>query len=255
MDQKTKTDLKLIRREIIDSLYRGGGHVGGALSIVEILYVLHRYYLVEDKNDFILSKGHAVPALYATLKFFGILSESEYKSYGTFGTKLIHHPSVTLEHIKYSSGALGNGLSVGVGMALANKVLQNDKKVFVVMGDGELNEGTAWEGFMYAGSKGVKNIVAIIDKNNLQASDKTKNLIKTTNLIKGIKSLGWKVINISGSDVDEIKNVLDKSYKRPVAIILNTVKGRGISFMEDDVTWHHRKLTEDEFKLAMKELS
>lgn len=249
------SDIKQIRRDILTSIYKAGGHGGGALSIVEVLYVLYKYFLSEERNDFILSKGHAVPGLYAVLKFFNVISETEYSSYGEFGTKLIHHPSVALHGITYSSGALGNGLSVGIGMALANKLLQNEKKVYVVMGDGELNEGTAWEGFMYAGSKNVRNIIAIIDKNGLQSSDKTKNLIKTNNLIKGIRALGWKVINVNGHDIGEIKSVLDKEYKKPLALILNTVKGKGISFMENDVTWHHRKPTEDEFNLALNELS
>lgn len=254
MTEEITQELSNIRRDIVSSIYRGGGHGGGALSIVEVLYVLYRYYLVDNRNDFILSKGHAVPALYAVLKFFNIITMEQYDSYGNLGTKLIQHPSIIVEGVKYSSGALGNGLSVGIGMTLANRVLKNKKKVYVVMGDGELNEGTAWEGFMYAGSKKLNNIIALIDHNKLQASDKTKSIIKTNNLIKAIKSLGWKVVNVDGHDVNAIKSLLDNEYRRPLAVILDTTKGKGVSFMENDVTWHHRKPTEEEFNLALREL-
>lgn len=254
MDSQT-IDLKEIRKSILKSCYMGGGHIGGSLSIVEILYVLYKDFINNDKNDFILSKGHAAPGLYSVLRFFSYISKKEYESYGTFGTKLIHHPSVLVNEVRYSSGALGNGLSVGVGMALANKVLKSSKKVFVVMGDGELNEGTAWEGFIYAGSKRITNLVAIIDHNGLQSSDKTNRLIKTKYLIKGIKSLGWKVVSINGHDTNAIKSALNNKYKKPLALVLNTVKGKGVSFMENDVTWHHRKPTEEEYNLAISELS
>lgn len=247
--------IKTIRRDIIRSCYEGGGHIGGALSIVDVLYVLYSSYLKDNENDFILSKGHAVPAQYAILHFKGIISDEEYASYGHFGTALIHHPNFRVNGVLYSSGALGNGISVGVGMALANKRLRNKRNVYVLMGDGEINEGTAWEGFAYAGSHQINNLVGIIDHNGLQASDETANLLNTSRLIKGIGGLGWKIVTCDGHDIAAISNCLRLPHKQPLLVVLNTIKGKGVSFMENDVTWHHRHPTEEEYCTAMKELS
>lgn len=255
MNPRDAQAVRAIRRKIIQSCYGNGGHIGGALSVVDALYVLYRDLLADGQNDFIFSKGHAVPALYAVLNYTKIISDEEYASYGCFGTNLIQHPSSQVAGITYSSGALGNGLSVGLGMALANLQLQNDRKVYVVMGDGEINEGTAWEGFMYIGSHQVSNVVGILDHNGLQASATTEELLKTRTLINGIQGLGWHVVEVDGHDIEAITSRLSRSYRKPVLLVLNTIKGKGVSFMENDVTWHHRHLTEEEYKSAIKELA
>lgn len=253
-----ESDIKFIRRDIITSCYRGGGHIGGSLSIVEVLYVLYKHYLNNKRNDFILSKGHAVPALYAILKHFGIISKKEYQSYGSVGTNLIQHPSILVRGIEYSSGALGNGLSVGIGMALANRLDgKTIEKVFVLLGDGELNEGSVWEGLTYIASKRMTNIIALLDKNNLQASAQTKKFIKTDKLVKAIKALGWKIISVDGHNINAINQAIISTTgsSRPCFIVLNTIKGKGVSYMESNISWHHRRVTEEEYKGAIKELS
>lgn len=250
-------NLKAIRRDILKSCYQGGGHIGGSFSIVEVLYVLYSDFLKADQDDFILSKGHAVPALYAILKHFGILSQEKYDSYGRSGTHLIQHPSILVPGIKYSSGALGNGLSVAAGMALSNKLANNTSNVFVLLGDGELNEGSTWEGFSYIGSKQLSSVIAFLDKNNLQASDKTKKFLKTDKLIRAVRSLGWKMVSVDGHNVNEIKRTTTQAiqFNKPCLIVLNTIKGKGVSYMENNVSWHHRKPTKEEYEIGIKELT
>ena len=253
-----KDEIKLLRRNLLALCYKGGGHIGGSLSIIEILYTLYKYYLNNNQNDFILSKGHAAPALYTILNHFKIIDDNEYLTYGTFNTSLIHHPSSTVKGIIFSSGSIGLGLSVGNGMALANsKLLKNERSVFVLLGDGELCEGSILEAFTYGGSKKINNIIALIDKNNFQASDKTNKIVKTDIIIKAIKSLGWKIFVVDGHSIKQIKESIDKaiSVNKPSLIVLNTVKGKGISFMENKVEWHHKKITEEIYINGYKELS
>lgn len=253
----TNRELLSIRKDILSLVAKSGGHLGGSFSSVEALYVLYKYFVSEDQNDFILSKGHAVQVLYAVLKKFGVIDTSTFNSYGEFGTKLVQHPSIYLKGVSYSSGALGNGLSVGIGMALSNKLDKNKRHVFVLMGDGEINEGSVWEGFMYAGAKKVSRLVAFIDYNGLQASDKTKNIINSEPLFLAIKSLGWQVDYVDGHNIYAIKESIRRSLnsKIPVTIILNTIKGKGISFMENNVEWHHKNPTEKEVEIALKEIN
>lgn len=257
MDQATKKDIANIRKDILYLVYKGGGHVGGSMSIVETLYVLYKNFLSKNENDFILSKGHSVQALYAILKKFNVIDKEIFKSYGEFGTKLIHHPYIFLQGINYSSGALGNGLSVGIGMALSNSLNKDNRKVFVLMGDGELNEGSVWEGLMYAASKKINGIIALIDHNGLQSSDRTDNIIKSKPLFSAIESLGWHVEYIDGHNVDAIKNSINKNWNSeiPVAIVLETTKGKGVSFMENEVSWHHKTLSKEDYDKALEEVN
>lgn len=253
------TDLVNLRRKIVTICYRAKmGHISSALSCVDILYVLYKNYLNNSQNDFILSKGHAAPGLYVVLNHFGYLDDDSLNKYGTFGSILTSHPTGLVPGIQFASGALGLGLSVGTGMCLANNLKGNkDRKTFVLIGDGELNEGSVWESFMFAGSKKVKNLIAILDKNNVQASDYSKNIIKTIPLIKSIKKLGWNVAEVDDHNPEKISNIIDSVFdsKKPTLIVVNTVKGKGVSFMENNPAWHHRQPTEDEFKKAITELT
>lgn len=248
--------VKLIKQIVIQIVAQGSGHLGGSLSCIEMLYVLYQDYLGENQNDFILSKGHAVQGQYAVMKFFGKLTDKDLSTYGKYRTNLLHHPSVKVPGISYSSGALGNGLSVGIGMALSNNLDGNDRKVFIVVGDGELNEGTAWEGLMYAGAKKIRNLIVLLDWNGLQASDFTNNLIPTTPMLSAIRSLGWTVKTGDGHNISDIRKLLKTSVnnRKPVFIALKTTKGKGVSFAENVVSWHHRDLSIEELKKAQKEL-
>lgn len=253
-------ELKELRRKIITLCYQAKvGHIASSLSCIDVLYVLYKRFLNKQQNDFILSKGHAAPALYTILNKFGYLNDVDYSKYGTYGSKLTSHPTYLIPGIQYSSGALGLGLSVGIGMGLANKINgQNNRKVFVLMGDGELNEGSVWESFVFAGNKKMNNLIVIIDKNNLQASDFTKNIIKTDPLIRAIKKLGWEIIKVNGHDINQVYLAIDQAIVhsiKPVAIISQTTKGKGVSFMENNPAWHHRIPSELEYQQAIRELS
>lgn len=247
--------VKLIKQIVIQIVAQGSGHLGGSLSCTEMLYVLYHDYMGENQNDFILSKGHAVQAQYAVMRYFEKLTDKDLSTYGRYGTKLLHHPSIKVPGISYSSGALGNGLSVGIGMALSNNLDGNGRRVFIIVGDGELNEGTAWEGFMYAGAKKIPNLIVLLDWNGLQASDFTNNLIPTTPMLGAIRSLGWTVKTGDGHNVVEIRKLIKSSVnsQKPVLIALKTTKGKGISFAENVVSWHHRDFSADELKIAQKE--
>lgn len=249
-------DVLELRRKIISLCYKSGGHLGGSLSCVDALYALY-CAVMNSGDDFILSKGHAAPALYAVLNFIGKLPDDIYRTYGSEGTLMIQHPSHYIDGIIYSSGALGNGLSVGVGMKLSKNLSNENGRVFVLMGDGELNEGTVWEGLMYAAKTRPGGLVVLVDNNKLQASSSTDSIIPLNPLFSAIEELGWKVEYIDGHDHNAIVKTSSRIHhlgEKPVMIVLDTVKGKGVSFMEDDVSWHHRSLSENEYEAAIKEL-
>lgn len=255
----SKPDLIALRRRIVTMCYGAKmGHISSALSCVDILYVLYKNFLDKDQNDFILSKGHAAPGLYVILNHFGYISDNDLNKFGTFGSILTSHPTCLIPGIQFASGALGLGLSVGVGMSLANKLKGIvDRKTFVLIGDGELNEGSVWESLIFAGHKKIENLIVILDKNNIQASDYSKNIIKTEPLIKAIKRLGWNMVSVDGHNPENILVTINSVFdsKRPTLIVANTIKGKGVSFMENNPLWHHRQPTEDEFKMAIADLS
>lgn len=252
-------EIKILRRKIITQCYIAkAGHIASSFSCLEILYTLYKNFLTDRKNDFILSKGHAAPALYSVLNHFGYLRDSDYSLFAKYPGILTTHPTHLIPGVQYSSGALGLGLSVGIGMALAKKVKKTKGKVFVLMGDGELNEGSVWEALMYAGSKKINNLIIIIDNNNLQASDQNDKIIKTKPLLMAIQKLGWGIHWVEGHNINAINTLIDKTFtnqQKPIAIIAKTTKGKGVSYMENETTWHHRIPNEVEFKQAIAELS
>lgn len=245
-----------LRKKLISLCYDNGGHLGGSLSCLDILYVLYSK-VITPNDDFIMSKGHAVPALYTVLNHMNIIPDTIYKTYGKKDTLMIQHPSHHIDGITYSSGALGNGLSVGIGMRLAKNVLQDPGRVFVLMGDGELNEGTVWEGLMYAGKIHPSNLVAMVDYNKLQASASTQDIIPSQPLFDAIEKLGWNVKYADGHNHNAIMDALaanDDKSNGPVLIVFDTIKGKGVSFMENNISWHHRQMSIDEYSAALKEL-
>lgn len=241
-----------------------GLHFGGSLSCVEIMSCLCAYVMDYDlrrlgnyeTDRLILSKGHAIPTWYALMHHLGFISDTDLNTFKMDDTWLSAHPSMNDERwIDLSSGSLGQGLSVGVGMALGLKRKEDRKKrVFVLMGDGECNEGSVWEAAMSAGHFKLSNLVAIVDKNGLQYDGTTSNVMDMPSLRTTFESFGWFCLEIDGHDNEACINALSFSCDKPLVIIANTVKGKGISFMENEAKWHHASLTQDQYNLAMEEL-
>ena len=255
-----------LRMDILDTVYRAkAGHIGGDLSVIDILTALYYKHLnispqtIRDPNRdrFVLSKGHCAEALYAALAGRGFFPKEDLGKVSQFGSPYIGHPNNKIPGIEMNSGSLGHGLSVCVGMALAGKMDNADYRVYTVMGDGELAEGSVWEGAMAASHYKLDNLCAVIDRNGLQISGTTETVMSHGNLTSRWNSFGWNVIRADGNDVDSLDAAFIESQTHkgsPSVIIADTVKGYGISFMENNVKWHHRVPTEAEYQAAMSEL-
>ena len=259
-----------IRRNIIKMIHAAkSGHPGGSLSGVDILTVLYKKFLnipkdwdmsdqFNNRDRFILSKGHASPLLYATLAEFKLIEESELSTFRKMGTRLQGHPAKDyIAGIEVSTGSLGQGLSIANGIAIGLKLNNNNAKVVVYMGDGELQEGSCWEAFMQANHRNLNNLIAIIDRNKLQIDGCTENVMSLGNVSEKIKSFGWLTIEINGHDFNEIYKALElaKTSNKPFAIIANTIKGKGVSFMENQAGWHGKAPNDEQLKLALEELN
>lgn len=259
---------KKIRKSILNLIYNTKSpHIGPSFSIVEILIALYFGHLNvspnnplnPDRDRFILSKGHACPAFYAVLAEKGFLSEEDLKGFAVNGGMLEQHPNKDIKRgIEVSTGSLGHGLSIGVGMALAAKQDKKNYKIYVLLSDGELNEGSVWEAVMFASQHGLDNLVAIVDYNKIQALGYNKDIINLEPLSQRWSSFGWTVREIDGHDFSQIFEAFDKipfSAGKPNIIIAHTVKGKGVSFMEDKLLWHYRSPNDKEYEIALKELS
>lgn len=245
------------------------GHIGGAFSGAEILNVLYNKSLnipsdwkkskdFEKRDRFILSKGHASALLYSVLAQRGFFPESELMTFRKFHSRLQGHPCCReLDGIEVSSGSLGQGLSVGCGIAMGLKLDHNPANVVVYMGDGELQEGSVWEAFMQAPHRHLDNIIAIIDRNRLQIDGETEKVMSLDPLDKKLEAFNWEVATIDGHNIQEIYDTVEraKAAKRPFAIIANTVKGKGVSFMENNAGWHGKAPNDEQFEQAMAELT
>ena len=241
----------LIRRHGIEMTHlSGGSHVGAILSVADIVAVLYadvmKYRPNEPKWDgrdrFILSKGHAGASIYAALAESGFFPVPELKTHYQKGSRLSGHVSHHLPGVDFSTGALGHGLSAGAGMAMAAKLDKKDYRVFVVMGDGECNEGSVWEAAMFANHFGLSNLVAIVDRNRMQSLDWCEKTMKMDDFVAKWKSFGWNAIEIDGHDHAALKQAFKatEGQSSPTVIIADTVKGKGVSFMENDILWHYR---------------
>lgn len=229
-------------------------HIGSSLSIVEILVVLYKFF-IKKKNIFILSKGHACLAYYCVLNKFRYFSDKILKSYGQNNTILLSHVSHKVPGIVFSTGSLGHGLPYATGRALAEKINKTNNKIFVLISDGELNEGTTWESLLFAAHHKLDNLIIIIDYNKIQSLDFAKNVLKLEPLNKKFKSFGCNIKNINGHNFNQIyKSFIVKKNKKPTIIIANTIKGKGVSFMENSILWHYKFPNEKELKVALKEL-
>lgn len=253
-----------IRIDVIDMIYNAkSGHPGGSLSIVDILTVLYHkeMNLNLDKNNqridkFVLSKGHGAPALYATLASVGILDKDLLKTLRKSNSILEGHPSIKIAGIDVSSGSLGQGLSIANGMALVKKIDKTSGYVYVMLGDGELEEGQNWEAFMTTNKYNLNNVIIFIDYNGLQIDGNIQDVKKLDNLYEKVSSFGLNVLNCNGNNINEIQLAIDDAKKsnKPTCIIAKTIKGKGVSFMENEASWHGKSLTDEEYTIAINEL-
>lgn len=273
MDDKEKQQLEELCRQnrcnIIKMIHNAqSGHPGGGLSSVDIMTVLYEKVMKNypewekspnhnQRDRFVLSKGHASAAIYAVLAKRGYFPEDELMTFRKIHSRLQGHPSKkSLPGIEVSTGSLGQGLSMGCGMAMALKLDKNPAHVFVILGDGELQEGSCWEAFMTASHRNLNNITAIIDRNHLQIDGCTENVKNIDPLDKKLEAFGWEVKVIDGHNVKEIYEALEKSKKndKPTAIIANTTKGKGVSFMENQYGWHGKAPCDEDCQKALEEL-
>ncbi len=248
---------KNIRRNLVKSIYEAGsGHYGSSLSCVEILYALY-FHVKGPQDKIILSKGHAAPALYATLAEAGLIDVSELSTLRQINSRLQGHPDRTkLPHLDAGTGALGQGLSMAVGYALAAKLDRSDAKVFCIVGDGELQEGQIWEAAMAAAHYDLGNLCCIVDSNDLQNEQSITDTMSIDNLYEKFEAFGWNITSTyDGHNVDWLKkNLMFSDWDCPYLVGVETTKGKGISFMEDDNQWHSGVMSDREFIWAMEEL-
>ena len=250
-----------LRQNVLDIIVSGGGgHIGGDMSSMEIMLVLYDRMNVSpdrlkdpDRDRFVLSKGHCVETLYAVLADKGFIDLDEVKAeFARFGSEYIGHPHNTIPGIEMNSGSLGHGLSVGVGMALAARMDDRAYRTYVVMGDGELAEGSVWEGAMAAGHYRLDNLCAVVDRNHLQISGTTEQVMTPGDLHARFAAFGWHVIDVAdGNDVDQLNEALDEAERTkgmPTVLIANTVKGKGSAVMENKASWHHHLPDAEEYR-------
>lgn len=240
-----------IRRHAVEMTYlSGGSHIGAILSVADIIGVLYTDIMNFDANNpesdkrdrFILSKGHAGASIYAALAENGFFPVEELKTHYQNGSRLSGHVSHHLPGIDFSTGSLGHGLSAASGMALAAKQDSKSHRVFAVLGDGECDEGSVWEAALFANNFRLNNLVAIVDYNHMQSLDYCENTLEFGNFADKWRAFGWDVCEIDGHDHDALRNALQKDENRvkPLAVIAHTIKGKGISFMQEDILWHYR---------------
>lgn len=258
-------DAREIRRTILELAYSSGGgqHLGGGLSMIEIMCYLYGFYLninplnkkSLNRDRFILSKGHGVLGFYPVLNKYQLISDDILKTYKKQDSELISHPIKNLDYgIESSNGSLGHGLSYGIGVAHALNIKSIKAKVVVLVGDGECNEGSIWEAAMSASAISPNNLTCIVDNNKLQSDGATKDIINCNSLFDKWKAFGWEVIEIDGHNFSEINDAFNQKTEIPKLILAHTIKGKGITFMESNNEWHHGRLTERTFNEAMMEL-
>ncbi len=258
--KELKNLAKESRQNIIKMVYNAkSGHIGGSLSATDIMTVLFHKCMNpkgKDHDRFVLSKGHVSPIYYSVLSQLGFIPKSELMTFRKLGSRLQGHPSLLCPGVEVCTGSLGQGLSIACGMAIALKLDKSPAHVFVLMGDGELQEGNAWEAFMQAPHRKLDNLIAIIDRNHLQIDGCTENVKSLDPLPDKLKAFNWDVIEIDGHDYNKIYDAIEKakSNTKPTAILANTIKGKGVSFMENNAGWHGKAPNTEDYERAMKEL-
>lgn len=255
MNNKYNNIIKNIRSNILNLTFQAkSSHIGSCLSIVEILVAL--YFGTLKKTDrFILSKGHAALALYSILFEKRFISKKVLRSFGSNKTILMNHVSSKVNGVEFSTGSLGHGLPVSVGKALKFKINKEKNKVYVLISDGEINEGTTWESLLFASHHKLDNLNIIIDYNKIQSMDFVSNVMKIEPLKQKFEAFGCKVYEVDGHSVMQIKKILKKKLiNKPKVLIANTIKGKGVSFMENDNLWHYKNPDQNQLIKALKEI-
>ena len=257
--------LKNIKKAILHMVHNSrSSHVGSCLSAAEILYTLYFKVLridpsnpqKHDRDKFILSKGHAGAALYATLAERGFFPKEYLATFSADGGILPGHVDMTaVPGLEASSGSLGHGLPLGVGMAIANRQMKNPGQIYVLLGDGECNEGSIWEAAMLAAHLKLCNITAIVDVNRLQGLGRTSAVINQDNLAERWQVFGWETYEANGHNIEELEKACRMPQNGPKALIAHTVKGNGISFMEDRLEWHYKSPDDRQYTLALREVN
>ena len=255
------------RKDIIEQVYgASSGHPGSSLSCTDILTVLYFNEMnidpenpkTDGRDKLVLSKGHSAPALYSILAQRGYFAETDLKEFRKLGSKLQGHPDLNkLPGVDMSSGSLGQGLSSACGMALASKLKKQNNRIYCILGDGELQEGQVWEAAMSAGHYKLDNLCVIVDNNNLQIDGEVKDVMSPYPIVKKFESFGFAVFKADGHNFESLLEIFDMAKlikKQPVAIIANTVKGKGVSFMENKAEWHGKAPNEEQYNQAMSEL-
>lgn len=257
-----KKQANINRRTIIDMIHTANaGHPGGSLSVIDILtaiYATDVYFNDAERSKVVLSKGHTVPAQYAVLYNYGILTNEDIKKLRQIDSRLQGHPcSYKLKEVDATTGLLGQGLSLGIGMALAKKGKNDAHNVYVVCGDGEMNEGQIWEAANQAAHYKLNNLICIVDNNRLSSSGKTVEVMDNRNLQTKFEAFGWQAETIDGHNMQEILDALERARnwkKGPYCIVANTIKGKGVSYMENNVAYHSSGLNDELYKQALIDL-
>ncbi len=257
-----------IRADVVTLIHKAGcGHIGGDMSEIEALVALYYKHLNcspenaadPNRDRFVLSKGHSVETLYCILADRGYFDKAELmETYSAYGSRFIGHPNNKIPGIEMNSGSLGHGLSVAVGMAKAGKMDGRDYHVYAVLGDGELAEGSVWEGVMAGGHFKLDNLTALVDRNRLQISGSTEDVMAQDSQEARWAAFGWNVVSIPGNDmaaVDSALTLAKETKGKPTVIILNTTKGCGVSFMENLAVWHHKVMDDAQYETAMAEIA
>lgn len=257
-----------LRKDILEMMWLSkAGHIGGDLSVIDILNVLYNAemnvtpenFKDDNRDRFLLSKGHCADALYAVLGMKGFFDRREaIETFSQYQSAFIGHPNTDINGVEINSGSLGHGLSIAVGMAIAAKRDRKDFRTYVVLGDGELAEGSNWEAFMAASQYKLDNLCATLDLNGLQISGTTDEVMSTASVHDKAVAFGWNVIEVQdGNDCGQLVSAYQKARTvkgKPTLVIAHTVKGKGVSFMENQVKWHHGVMSEEEYKQAMSEI-
>ena len=266
-NEKLKVHANNIRKNIITEVYSAkSGHPGGSLSAADILTELYFEQMdinsenvnTIDRDRFVLSKGHASPLLYATLAEKGFIEVEDLKGFRHIDSKLQGHPNMNyVSGVEMSTGSLGQGISCAVGMAIANKVDGNDHRIYALLGDGECEEGEVWEAAMAASHYKLDNLCAILDYNHLQIDGNIEDVISPEPFMSKFKSFGWNVLDVNGHNFDELRNAFEQAEQvknKPTVIIAHTIKGKGVSFMENNYAWHGAAPNQEQYEQAMEEL-
>lgn len=272
MDKSLVRDLEIaaakVRIGIIEGVHSAkAGHPGGSLSCADLLTYLYLHRLnvdpadpkMESRDRMVLSKGHAAPALYAVLALRGFFSMEEMKTLRKIDSRMQGHPdSLKIPGVDASTGSLGQGISAACGMAFSGKLSDESYKVYTLLGDGELQEGEVWEAAMFAAHYQLDNLVAIVDNNNMQIDGKIADVMSPYPIDQKFEAFGWHTITINGHDFNEMEKAFDDAERvvqRPTVIIMKTTKGKGVSYMENALEWHGKAPNDEEYEVAMKELT